>query len=137
VLLERVARALRDAVPREPPDREVLERPPLAREVLERPPPARPPVEREPAARPVLLEPELVEERPVLLERELAEERPVLFDPEVRVLRRLEPPLELDPDPPLLACGISSSLGRSLGTSCTLLLLRPSVWRDLSRWQSS
>lgn len=48
----------------------------------------------------------LAVERPVLLDRELVDERPVLFDPELRVLRRPEPPLELDPDPPLLACGI-------------------------------
>jgi hypothetical protein len=45
-------------------------------------------------------------ERPVLLERELVDALPVLFDREVRVLRPLEPPLERDPDPPLLACGI-------------------------------
>jgi hypothetical protein len=45
-------------------------------------------------------------ERPVLLERELVDELPLLFERELAVLRRLEPPLERDPDPPLLACGI-------------------------------
>ncbi|MFL5824483.1 MAG: hypothetical protein ACJ764_13700 [Solirubrobacteraceae bacterium] len=46
------------------------------------------------------------DERPVLLERELLAERPVLLDRELVVRRRPEPPLELDPDPPLLACGM-------------------------------
>jgi hypothetical protein len=65
------------------------DRAPVAREVV-----FRAPVER------------ALVERPVLLERELVDELLVLFDREVPVLRRLEPPLEPDPDPPLLACGI-------------------------------
>ena len=62
------------------------------------------------AVEPFAVEPFAVErfavERPVFFARELVDELPVLFDWEVRVLRRLEPPLELDPAPPLLACGI-------------------------------
>jgi hypothetical protein len=61
-------------------------------------------VEREPLDR-ALVERALAE-RPVLFEPELVEERPVLFDREVPVLRRPPPPLERDPELPLLACGI-------------------------------
>jgi hypothetical protein len=46
----------------------------------------------------------LPDERPVLLEREPADD--VLLARELVVRRRLEPPLEPDPEPPLLACGI-------------------------------
>jgi hypothetical protein len=61
--------------------------------------PDRAPVVRELVERPLV-------ERPVLLERELLDELPLLFDRELAVLRRPELPLERDPDPPLLACGI-------------------------------
>jgi hypothetical protein len=72
-------------------------------------PPERPLVERELDDRDAL-ERELAErlavDRGLLLARELVDERPVLLDLEALVLRRLELFLELEPDPPLLACGI-------------------------------
>src|SRR4051812_15134840 len=48
----------------------------------------------------------LAEERPLPDERPVLLDFPVLLDRELVVRRRPEPPLELDPDPPLLACGM-------------------------------
>lgn len=79
----------RELVERELPDRELVEREvPFDRELADR---------------------ELVE-REVPFDREPLDERPVLPDFELRVVRRPEPPLELEPDPPLLACGMFASL---------------------------
>jgi hypothetical protein len=74
-----------------------LERALVERELDEREPDARAAVEREPDAR-LLVD--------LLLARDPVDERPVLFDLEALVLRRLELPLALEPDLPLLACGI-------------------------------
>jgi hypothetical protein len=52
----------------------------------------------------------LLDERPVLFADErpvlLVDERPAPLPREVVVRRRLEPPLDPDPDPPLVPCGI-------------------------------
>lgn len=85
--LRRRAVVLAELVDR--PERALVER--VERELLERPL----------VERPVLLERELVD-----LERELVDERPVLLDLEVPLPLRPPPPLERDPEPPLLACGI-------------------------------
>jgi hypothetical protein len=64
----------------------------------------------------------LPDERPLLLERAPVDERPVLFALEVVVRLRPEPPLEPDPDPPLLACGIFPPWTKFSGIGATLLL---------------
>jgi hypothetical protein len=92
----------REAVDREPADRELAEREPAERELADRLPPERPELlAREP------------EDPPALLARE-PDEPPELLDRELPVLRRLAPPLEPEPDLPLLACGICPSYRRSL-----------------------
>jgi hypothetical protein len=131
-LLERLERA---PVEREPDEREAVEREPDEREAEARELDARLVLERG-----VLLARELDDARPLLFAREapvLLEREAVLLDRDALDLRRLEPPLELEPDPPLLACGICSSFKDDvLDSRAPYFFSGLPVWARWSGWSS-
>jgi hypothetical protein len=119
--------ALVGRLERAPVERELAERPALERELADRAE-----LERELAERPA------VDRGLALAALEPVDERPVLLGLEALVLRRPELPLGLEPDPPLLACGICSSLKDEVFEfGCTLLLSGLKMWVRRSGWSSS